>query len=375
MIIRRATIVLIGIAIGCGHDDECETNRDCPSGRYQCIARQCVLPAGPDLGFRETTDVGFAPPGPDLGRRDFGFPDLGFRDLGFRDLGFRDADPEDAGFPRDAEPEDTDNPGDDDSGVDADLGFADAMPADAADTGAPDAGLPGPPTDTEARVEVALVQVASSQTDPVAEARIVDYTGSGRMLTVTQRDGCTIRERGIGSPTGLAATRIELRNGNTAIDLVPGTGVGIFENNGTTQPQQLFGTGMIGFQIVSSGASGTLAAATAAVGPPTGPLLPTTPPQTPIAFASVQLAAFATQGVNRFEAYDAPRTVEVICPVTLASTGLPLWLPSYYSAGASISLDLRKEAEVTTDVSVIGRGPVPVTFRAARTVRYTVLLP
>ena len=362
-------VLVLAVVAGCESDD-CSSNQDCPSGRYQCIDRRCVLPEDPsiDFGVRTTPDLGFA----DFGPTDEGFRDGGFPDFGFRDLGVQPNDP------RDAEPMDDGSPSDVDAG-DGGAGDTDAEVVDASDAsfdgGFVDAGLPGPPTDTEALVNVALVQVSLNQTDQVAEARIVDYSLADRTLVVTSRDGCTIRERGVGAPFGLTATRIELRNGTAAIDLVPTGTSGVFESGSQTMPEQLFGNTAISYRVVSSDTPGTLDSVTVSTAAPVGPLLPATPPETTLAFAAVSLAPFSSQGVNRFEVYDADRRAVVTCPVDATSGGLPFWIPSLYEPGLQVTLDIRNEAETTVDVEVIDRGPVPVTFRAARTVRYTVQLP
>ena len=346
---RRARVAagLVGIVtaavVGAGCDEECVSNQDCPSGRFQCIDNTCVLPPEvvlPDMGQVDPIDLGF----PDV-------PDLGFIDRGVMvpaDTGMMIGDAGDGG-------------------------------TDAADVGRPDAADSGEidlVTDTEALVQVSIIDETDDPGPVTPEARIVDYSATGRQVMTRTQDGCVITERPAATPVGLTAMEIQIRNGSTTIDLEPTTSPGIFRDVDMVDATALLASGnTLNFTIVSSGGSGTLGGATAATGRPVNILNEPATPGSTLNFFVFNLAGPAASGANRFEIYDANRTTVVVCPMTPASAGLPAFIAGLFRSGSLATLEVRQDQESTVSVPVIDRGSLPVTFRASRGLRYFILIP
>ena len=326
--------------VGTGCPPECDTNRDCPSGTFQCIDNACVVPdAGPprpDLGF---VDVGPLPPPPPPGPP----PPLPLPPPG-------------QGAPRD-------------TGVDE----------------APDAGFVADPPpigpsdfeDAEALVEIGVILDTDDSGPTLAEARIVDYSASNRTLVVRQQDGCTIRERGPGVAQGLTATRFDISNAGRTLALFPVLGSpGVYRPTSSLNPELLIQQGTtVSYRIVSPETPGTLSEGTVTTGLPVAALIPSPNPSFTYPFFSLNLAGPASQGANRFEVYDSMRSTVVDCPLDNTSLGLPLFITDLYPAGSEVTVDIRSQAVTIQSIEVIDRGFLPVTFRASRVLRYTVTMP
>ena len=338
-------VVLLSVLTGC--EVECETNQDCPTGTFRCVNNACVLPEvveAPDFGFVPQIDVGF----PDV--RDLGTPDRGaMADLGGDDAG-------DAG---------TDGGGD----ADTDGG------GDAGDTGV----SPSPLNDIEALVQVGIIRSSPDVTGGTALGRIVDYSQSGRTIEVDPPrpvDGCVVIRRGPGTAAGLTASRIEVSNG-VQINLLPTTSPGVFRDQTQTDPALLIQPGaQVSYRIVSTGATGTLGAVTTTtpLPPADSPLLEVPAPGSLVTRSIIGIPNLALAGANAYAVYDADRRKVIECPITLSTIEIASFIDTEFPSG-EVTLDIRSDAEITVSVPVIGRGSIPVTFRATRGVRYRLLIP
>ena len=334
----RVGVVVLGAALfGCAND-ECESNQDCPSGLYQCLDNACVLTEfSPPPRPIADGSIATGPPGSGIGTS--AGPDAG------------------------------------DAGVDG------GPIPDAGDTGM----MPGPAlSDVEALVQVGLIDEGEA-TVGLAEARVADYSQSGRTVTVSSPtiEGCVVTERGPGSSVGYTATRIEASNGTSpgslTINMLPTSMTGEFRNQSMQNPEELLqprAPFQITFQIVSSGATGTLGPATATTNlPPAPTLTPFAPTGSVISRSLVNLLQIRNEGANVYEVYDADRRTVVECPVTPNTAGIAPFIEGLYRSGSTVTLDIRADAEVQVSVPVIGRGSIPVTFRTTRGLRYFLQIP
>ena len=339
-------VVLLSVLTGC--EVECETNQDCPSGEFRCVNNACVLPDTtevPDFGFAPQIDIGF----PDV-------PDLGFPDRGVRDLGPNDG--------RDA----------------GDAGDTGADGGDAGDTGAP----PSPLNDIEALVQVGIIRFSPDVTGGVAEARLLDYSQSGRTIEIDPPrpiDGCVITRRGPGTPAGFEATRLEATNG-VVINMLPVTMPmampGVYRSPNSPDPAQLIQPGaQVSYRIVSTGAMGTLGALTTSTPLPPAvlPLSEVPAPGSEVTRAIINIPNYQLAGANAYEVYDADRRKVIECPITPATQEVATFIDGEYPSGDRVTLIIRSDAETTVSVPVVGRGSIPVTFRATRGIRFRLIIP
>ncbi|MEM7677019.1 MAG: hypothetical protein AAF449_13530 [Myxococcota bacterium] len=321
---------------------ECETNRDCPSGQFQCRDNRCVLPERdplPDVGNIPFIDVGF----PDV-------PDAGFIDLGIL--------PDTGGLPRDT------------GVVRRDAGFPDTGARDAGDSGV----MTGELNDTEALVQVGLLRTSADGLAVVGQARFIDYSASGRDLRVRQQDGCTVTERPMATGVPIDARRIDV-SGDTSFQLTR-SGPGLFDIQTQGDPQELIRQGnTVRYSLLSTGASGTLVQTSAQTGSPASTQTAVVDPEAITGFNALPLLPQASEGANVAEIYDEDRRVVAVCPIMQNTLALPPGVASAFVSGTVVFAEIRSDAETTIQVTVRDRGMIPVTFRTTRGVRYRLRIP